>query len=93
MCSQEILNLIRKINNNQQIQRYFGSFIDLLQMDSRKFNEFNVEEIAKCCLLANELRSNVTKHAQKEMNENGILDFNKSEFFNKVYVIQNLNFQ
>lgn len=82
--SQEILNLIQKINNNQQIQRYFGSFVDLLHMDSRKFNEFNVEEITKCSLLANELKSSVLKHAQTQMlNENGNLYFNKTEFFNK----------
>lgn len=84
LISQEILNLIQKINNNQQIQRYFGSFVDLLQMDSRKFNEFNVEEIIKCSQLATEFRAFVTKHAQKQMNENGFLYFNKMEFFNKV---------
>lgn len=75
--------MIQKINNNQQIQRYFGSFIDLLQVDPRKFNDFNVEEITKCCLLVNELKSNVSKHAQRDMND-GVFDSDKYEFFNKV---------
>lgn len=81
---QEILNLIQKINNNQQIQRYFGSFIELLHMDSRKFNEYNIEEISKCSLFASELKSSVTKHVEKQINANGTLYFNKMDFFNKV---------
>lgn len=84
LVSQKILNLIQKINNNQQIQRYFDGFVDLFQTDSRKFNDFNVEEIAKCSLLANELKSSIPKHAQKQMDGDGTLYFNKMEFFNKV---------
>lgn len=76
--------MIQKISNNQLVQRYFGSFNDLLHMDARKFNEFNAEEMTKCSLLANELRTSVSKHMQKEMNENGIHDLNKNEFFSKV---------
>lgn len=78
------MNLIQKLNSNQQIQRYFDNLIDLLQMDVHKFNEFNVEEIAKCTLLASELKSAVSKYADKQMDENGFLYSGKNEFFNKV---------
>lgn len=80
----EILNLIKKINNSQQIQRYFGSFIDLLQMDPLKFNELNMDAIIKCAQSAHEFKSAVAKHAQQQINGNGTRYANKDAFFRKV---------
>lgn len=78
------MNLIQKLNNNQQIQRYFDNLVNLLRMDHHKFNEYNVEEIAKCALLASELKSAGSKYVGKQMDENGALYSNRNEFFSKV---------
>lgn len=83
-CLQEILNLTQKINNNQQTQRYMDNFTEIFHMNDRTFNELDVEEITKCTLLANELKSAISKYANNQMDENGSLHTSKSEFFQKV---------